>query len=148
MGLKDRLATRKRPTATYLLRIEDDTVARSELEAAETDGDESRIVAARLAVEACYEQLTIIALSPNAMEELREAHPPTDEQRKKHGALFNPTTFIPAFFAACIDSDVTEEDWAEYTSTGSMTSGEVNDLVNKAWDLHYAVAPGPDLPKG
>lgn len=148
MGLKDRLATRKRPTATYQLRIDSDEVARSELAAAETAGDEDRKVATRLAVEACYEQLTIVALPPVDMEELREAHPPTDEQRKKHGALFNPTTFIPALLAACVESDVTEEDWAQYTSTGAMTSGEVTDLFNTAWALQYAVAPSPDLPKG
>jgi hypothetical protein len=148
VGLKDRLATRPRPTTTFPLRIDDDRVARLELTAAEADEDEDRIVAARLAVDACYEQLTITALSPVAMEELREAHPPTEEQRKKHGALFNPTTFVPALLAACVDSDVSEEDWAEYTTTGAMTPGEVNALFAAAWELHYATAPSPDLPKG
>lgn len=147
MGLNDRMANRKRLTDAYPLRIDNDKVARSELAAAVVAEDESRVVAARLAVEACYEQITITALSPNKMEDLREKHPPTDEQRKKHGALFNPTTFIPALLAKCIDSDVTEENWAEYTSTGTMTPGEVNDLFNTVWNLHYT-APSPDLPKG
>lgn len=148
MGLKDRLATRQRPTVTYSLRIDDDTRPRSELAAAQADGDEGRIVAAQLAVEACYEQLTITALSPLDMEELIQAHQPTDELRKRNAnVLFNPATFVPALFAACVDSDVDEESWAEYTSRGPMTPGETNSLFNAVWGVNYR-EPDPALPKG
>lgn len=144
MSLKDRLATRKRPTITYALRIDDDTIARSELVAAQAVGDEGRIVAAREAVEACYEQVVITALPPTELEELLEAHPPPPADQGKK--MFNPATFVPALLAACVNSDVTEEDWAEYVTAGAMTTGEVSAIFNAAWELNYRV-PDPSLPK-
>jgi hypothetical protein len=146
MGLKDRLATRKRPSTTYSLRIDSDDAARAELSAAQAADDEERIAAARAAVEACYEQLTITALPPVELEALLAAHPPVEKDRGKK--IFDPRTFIPALFAACIKSDITtEEEWAEYTTTGAMTAGEVNELFDKAWEINYRV-PSADLPKG
>lgn len=146
MSLKDRLATRKRPSITYQLRIDDDTVAQSELVAARVADDEGRIVAAQSAVEACYEQVTITALPPAELEELLQANPPPPaEQGKK---LFNPVTFVPALLAVCVQADppVTEEDWAEFTTTGAMTAGEVAGLFNTAWELNYRI-PDPNLGK-
>jgi len=145
MGLKDRLAPRRRPTATYSLRIDDDTTARAELGAARAAGDEARIVAAQEAIEACYEQVTITALAPADMEVLLAEHPPPETLKGK--SIYNPTTFIPAFLAACVDSDVTEADWSEYVTTGAMTFGEVTDLFNAVWELNYRV-PDPSVPKG
>jgi hypothetical protein len=112
-------------------------------------GDESRIVAAQLAVEECYEQVTINPLPSPELEDLRQAHLPTDEQRKRlgPGILFNPDTFVPALLAACVDSDVTEEDWYEYITTGVMTSGEINALWDVVWGLNYR-PPDPTIPKG
>jgi hypothetical protein len=144
MGLKDRLSSRRRPTATYALRIDDDTVARAELGAARAVGDESRIVAAQEAVEACYEQVTLTALAPADMEALLADHPAPEPLQGK--SIFNPVTFIPALLAACVDSDVTEADWAEYVTTGAMTFGEVTDLFNTVWELNYR-APDPAIPK-
>lgn len=144
VGLKDRLATRKRPSAVYSLRVDDDRVARSELAAAQVDGDEDRIVAAQLAVEACYEQLTVTALAPVEFEALLEEHPPPADQRQK---MFNPKTFVPALLVACVDSDVDEETWADYTTTGAMTIGEVGGLFQVAWDVNYR-EPSADLLKG
>lgn len=145
MGLKDRLSARRRPTATYSLRIDDDTTARAELGAARAAGDETRIVAAQQAIEACYEQVTLTALPPADLETLIAEHPAPEELRGK--SVFNPATFIPALLAACVDSDVTEADWAEYITAGAMTFGEVTDLYNTVWELNYRV-PDPSVPKG
>lgn len=144
MGLKDRLSARRRPTATYQLRIDDDTTARAELAAARAAGDEARIVAAQEAVEACYEQVTLTALPPADMEALLAEHPAPETLQGK--SIFNPATFIPALLAACVDSDVTEADWAEYITTGAMTFGETTDLFNAVWELNYR-APDPAIPK-
>ena len=145
MGLNDRLKTKKRSTDTYPLRIQDDAKARAELAAARAAGDESRTVAAQLAIEACYEQVTIIAMDPPKFEDLLEKHPPPPEQADKK--LFNPVTFVPALLAACVDSDVTVEDWIEYTTMGTMTRGEVADLFNTVWDLNNRI-PRSDILKG
>lgn len=144
MGLTDRLATRKRPTTTHSLRIDDDKVARSELAAAVAAGDEARIVAARLAVEACYEQLTLTALPPVKFETLLEDHPPPPAEKAQK--MFNPATFVPALLAACVDSDVDEATWTEYTTTGAMTIGEKAALFQAAWDINYR-EPSADLLK-
>jgi hypothetical protein len=144
MGLKDRLSARRRPTATYGLRIDDDTVARAELGAARAAGDEARIVAAQEAVEACYEQVTLTALPPAELEALIAAHPPPKESQVQKA--WNPVTFIPALLAASVDSDVTEDDWAEYHRSGAMTTGEIADLFNAVWELNYR-APDPNVKK-
>lgn len=142
MGLKDRLATRRRPTASYALRIEDDNTARAELAAARAAGDESRVVAAQGAVEACYEQVTLTALPPVELEALIAAHPAPAGMKK----IFNPVTFIPALLAVSVDSDVTEADWAEYYVSGAMTNGEFSDLFEAVWRLNYRI-PDPSVPK-
>lgn len=142
MGLKDRLAARRRPTAPYSLRIEDDSTARAELAAASSAGDEGRVVAAQGAVEACYEQVTLTALPPVDLEALIAAHPPPAGV----GKIFNPRTFVPALLAASVGSDVTEDDWSEYYTSGAMTTGEVSDLFEAVWQLNYRV-PDPSVPK-
>jgi len=148
VSLKDRLANRKRPSTTYSLRIDDDTAARAELAAAQAAGDDARVAAAQAVVDACYEQVTITAVAPKTMEELRAAHPPTDIQRDRDKkAEWDPATFVPALLAACVDSDITEAEWAEYTTTGSLNSGEVNSLFNAAWEINYRV-PDINLKKG
>lgn len=147
MGLKDRLATRKRPSTPYKLRIDSDDAARAELAAAQMEGDEERIALAETAVQACYEQVTITALPPVELEKLLAAHPPTDEQRAKKPPELFDSTFIPALLAVCVESDVTEDDWIEYTTTGSMSTGEVSDLFGTAWLINYRI-PNPDLKKG
>jgi hypothetical protein len=144
MGLRDRLRERSRPSAVFVLRVEDDTAARAELATAlAEDGD---VTAAQAAVDSCHERLTITALPPADMEALIAAHPPTAEQETTNSA-WNPVTFIPALFAASIGGDVSEEDWAEYTTKGPMTSGEVRALVDVCLDVNYR-APNPSPGKG
>lgn len=147
MGLKDKLAKASRATVTAQLRIGNVTAARAALVAAHADGDPDRVKAATTAVEACYEPVVLTALHPARMETLLGKHPPTEEQREKTKTVFNPDTFVPALLAASIESDMTEDDWAEYTTTGAMTAGEVADLFSKAWELNYRV-PDVDLKKG
>jgi hypothetical protein len=159
MGLKDRLAARKRPSTPYSLRIDDDAAARAELAAAQAAGDDKRAAKAREAIEACYEQVTIVALPPGPkpnpqpddpmdLETLRAAHLPTHEQRaKSKDVLFNPQTFVPALLAVCVESDVTEAEWAEYVTSGAMTTGEVSALFNLAWEINYRI-PDPAIPLG
>ena len=132
MGLRERLRGRARPTDTFLLRVDDDTEARAELAEAVRDGGD--LVAAQAKVDGCYETLLITALPPADMEALRAAHPPTDEQA---GAPWNAATFLPALLAECITGDVTEEDWAEYTTKGPMTVGEVRDLFDTVMAVNY-----------
>lgn len=153
MGLKDRLAERKRPSTIYQLRIDDDSAARAALEAALAyrsptgSGDSGRVAAAQAEIDACYETLTITALPPVEMEALLAAHPATDAQRGKDKTVFNPDTFVAALLAACIDSDVTEADWQEYTTKGSMSTGETNALFAAAWEINYR-DPSTSLKKG
>jgi hypothetical protein len=154
VGLKDRLADRKRPGTTYNLRIDDDAAARAELAAAKaawsakaSSDNIGREAAAQAAVDACYEQIIITALPPVDMEALLAAHPATEDQRAKDKTVFNQDTFVPALLAACIDSDVTEADWRDYTTTGSMTIGEVNALFAVAWEINYR-DPSSSIKKG
>lgn len=145
MGLKDKLAGTPRATITVALRVGNVTAAQAVL--MQASGDPDRVAAAEGALGACYEPVTLVALHPTQLETLIGKHPPTDEQRAKNGSLFNPETFVPALLAASIESDMTEDDWAEYTTTGAMTTGEVNALFNAAWELNYRV-PDVNIKKG
>lgn len=144
MSLRERMRAKSRATATFPLRIEDDSDARTELAAAQADGNPERIAAAQEALDACYEELRITALAPSDMEALIAAHPPVQDQQ----ARWNPVTFVPALFAACVDSDVTEDEWLEYSTKGPMSAGEVNDLFDRVLGINYRTPPGPSLGKG
>lgn len=145
MSLRDRLAARQRPTVTFLLRIDEDGAALAELAAAQAVGAPERVAAAEAAVEACYERLTINALPPADLEALVEAHPPSEAERDKK--IFNMPTFLPALLAACVDSDITEDEWATLTTKGPLTQGETTALFQAAWEINYR-SPDPGLPKG
>lgn len=147
MGLKDRLASRKRPSTTFLLRVDDDTAARRDLATAQALGDDDGIADAQAAIAACHEQITITALAPVDMEALLATHPATAEQQAANKSIFNPDTFVPALLAACIDSDIDEGAWAEYTTKGSLSAGETNALFDAAWNINYRV-PDSSIPKG
>ncbi len=140
MGLRDRLRERARPTTTFPLRIEDDAAAQAELAEAIAAGEDTAVAQAK--VDGCYEILKVTALPPADLEALIAAHAPTAEQRaeaerQKADPQWNAVTFLPALFAACIEGDVTEEDWAEYSTKGPMTSGEVRDLFDTVMAVNY-----------
>lgn len=145
MSLRERLAARARPTASFHLRVDDDTSAQADLVAAQAVGLPERITAAQAAVEACYERLELSALPPADMEALLEAHPPTPDQ--PGNTMFNQATFVPALIAACVDSDMGEDDWAEFVAKGPITRGEVLALFNACWDLNHRT-PDINLKKG
>lgn len=145
MKIGDRLSSRPPVTAQYQLRVADDRETRAELAAASAEGDETRIAAALAAVQACYEEITITALAPEVMEALQGQHPPTEEQRDRN-ALYNAATFPAALIAACVDTEDTEQEWAEYTTKGPLTPGEALDLFHACWDINYRT-PDPWLPK-
>lgn len=148
MSLRERLAKRARPSTTFHLRVEDDTAARMELDAARASGDDDRVAAAQAAVDACYEALAITALTPADWEALVDAHPATPEQRKaKPEAWCNQTTFLPALLAACVEGDETEDDWADFTSKGALSLGETNALFDAAMAVNQRW-PDPHLGKG
>lgn len=165
MGLKERFASRQLPQVVYPLRMDyspDSDAAERELGAAERElafaqsqgwtdlgGLRRRVEQARLARAAFYEELTIRALPPAEFEELVSAHPSSKEQRDKSGpaAVWNVDTFVPALLAACVDSDMTADDWAEVTSKGPMATGEVAALFQAALTVNDRT-PDEHLGKG
>ena len=148
MSLRERLAARARPTASFHLRVDDDSQAHADLVAAQAVGLPERIATAQAALEACYERLELSALAPADMEALLEAHPPPPDQRESTNVMFNQVTFVPALIAACVvDSDMTEDDWVEFTTKGPVTRGEVLALFNACWDLNHRT-PDINLKKG
>lgn len=124
-------------TATHRLRIEDDAKARADLDAAQKAGDDEAVTAARAALDACYEQITLVAMPAEDWDALLEAHPPSDEKAKASGAWCNPMTLLPAGLVACVqDSELEEQDWAEYVVTGAMGPGDAVALLDKLTALH------------
>lgn len=146
MSLRDRLRQRQLPHTTVSLRVdfspEADLAEQElrnallELSVAQANGQDvtevdTRVVAAQAAVDRCFEQLTVNALPPADMEALVAAHPPTPAQRQQDPSVaWNETTFRPAILAACVQGDLTEDDWAELITKGVFTLGEVKALVN------------------
>lgn len=165
MGLKERFASRQLPQVVYPLRMDfgpDADAAERELTAAESElafatsqgfvdlgGYRRRVEAARQARDGFYEFLTIRALPPSEFEELVGAHPASEEQRKKNGpaAVWNIDTFVPALLAACVESDMSADDWAEVTSKGPIATGEVAALFQAALQVNDRT-PDEHLGKG
>lgn len=146
MALRPSLAKRRLPSTTFPLRIEDDTVARAGLAAAEGSGDPERIAVAEATVGACYEQLKLTSLPPETWEELVSEHPATEAQQKS-GQWCNMNTFLPALLAACVEGDETAEDWANYTQRGALSSGEADALFAAVIGINQRT-PEPLVPKG
>lgn len=164
MDLKARFAARQLPQVVYPLRMdfsEESDAAERELVEAEANLADGRargwtdlgalqrgVDRARERRDGFYAFLTVRALPPVEFEELIAAHPPTDEQRKKHDRIvWNPDTFVPALLAAAIESDMTAEDWAEVTSKGPIATGEVGALFNAAMQVNDRT-PDPHMGKG
>ncbi|MBP2370222.1 hypothetical protein [Pseudonocardia parietis] len=125
---------------------------------ADRGGLERRVEAARAALAPFYERLVVRALPPDEMDALVAAHPPTDEDKakaKERGgdAAWNPATFAPALLGACVhpedpdDAPLSEQEWAELTSKGPVSSGELRYLLQTALDINDR-SPDPNLGKG
>lgn len=143
MGLRERLNQRGRAETTFDLRIDDTTDARAELAEAYAglDGDDpgtqQRLDTARRAVADCYETLRIVAVEPKKWDEMVAAHPSESD-----AAQPDLGTFGPALLAASVDSDITEQEWADYTTAGTLTSGEVEALYGVVIGLNRRVPDG------
>jgi hypothetical protein len=151
-GRRERLLARKRPTFDYQFAVDDDTDAVAELNAAkealdragfrDDDGAaqavadaEARLAAARAAVEACYEPVTLTALLPADFEALvaLPEHAPREGKDEK----WNGETFPRACFMACVDTsgDMSAEDWAAF-ATENVSAGERESLRLAAISLN------------
>lgn len=111
--------------------------------AAEERGDDltsySRAeTAAREALDACYLDATVTALSAERMEGLLSEHAATAEQADE-GMQWNPDTFVAALLAEAVTFDEAErwsfEEWQD-ACTGSLALGEVTALFDAAYSLN------------
>jgi hypothetical protein len=150
-GRRERLLARKRPTADYQLAVVDDTDAVAELAAAKEALDtarfrgddsaedavaaaEARLAAARAAVEACYEPVTLTAMPPVEFEAL--VAKPENQPRDGRDERWNADSFPRACFLACVaDDEMSGDDWAEFVD-GSLSQGEREALFMTAVGLN------------
>lgn len=167
MGALDTLRTRGLPQSTYLLRAvpsaelvaaqHEHTKALAALRDAEaakrvTSAQRQAVDSAMRRVHGCYITLTIKAIPPAELEDLINAHKPTDEEREE-GAIFHRKTFAPELISRCVfDSDDAEKpsgsaaEWNEQITGGSMSLGEAAALFQVCWDVNDRT-PDPDIPK-
>jgi hypothetical protein len=154
---------RQLPTTVWKLMVDDDVAARVELAQAETaldlvqmgpqDDDtdaelekaRARVEAARAAFEACYEPITIQAVTPTRFEELAKDHPRRDG---KDEAWDFPGLSRALFFEG-VRGEVTREEW-EHILDHQMTWAERDGLDGVLWAA-MAVngrTPSEVIPKG
>lgn len=150
-GRRERLLARRRPTTVYQLAVEDPDAAVAELAAAKEALDraqfraddgagqavtdaETRLAAARGAVEGCYEPVTLTALAPKEFEALlaKPEYAPRDGKDER----WNNDTFPRACFLACVDtSDLTAEEWEAFVEN-NVAQGERVALFLAAIDVN------------
>ncbi|HET7386846.1 MAG TPA: hypothetical protein VFJ19_09325 [Nocardioidaceae bacterium] len=163
MSLRDGLSRHRRRRTHYDLVLDDcddaqelvDEAAR-ELRTAKLAGDEAAVSSARAALDAARAELlthvcriTFEAIPLPDWEELREEHPPSEDQLAKHKQAaeqaedgkappppaWNPDTLIPALFARCVvvedgEKPLTETEWAaELAPDGKWQEQEKGDAL-------------------
>lgn len=168
LSQRDRLKNRKLPSVTQPIVIEDPTAADRALKYADRvhqhalrGGDADEIKRTKAAVgraqkkfDACFEHLTIRALRPRDYDDLIEEHPPTEEQLAAatdplDTPQWNRETFRPALLAACIEGDMTAEDWAEWLEeSSSRGEGQKLFIVTLALNEAERLPESAMLPKG
>jgi hypothetical protein len=148
MSLRERLRAKSLPTAEFRLRVTDDGDAQAKLVEAQyalrlAENRDEGVAKAKTAVTKAqakldehYEVLILQALPPAELEALIAAHP-----AEKKDDAWNEPTFRPALLAACVEGDMTEQDWTEFCSTGGASLGEVKDLYLAALRVNER---GPD----
>jgi hypothetical protein len=165
-SLRQRLATRERPSLPFRLLVDDPNEAIAALEQAqaarrqivirdepdllELEQADAAVQAAQEAVDGCYVTVVLRALRPGVYEALQAAHPPTLEQATKDPPeIWNPETFRPALLAMCVESDMSEQDWAEFLD-GHVSQGERQGLYVAALAVNERVRAADPLvlPKG
>lgn len=164
MSLKDRLKSRTLPSETYKIAEKDSQLEQAAYAAAkmalrrlESKGTKKSTAAYKAAVkavdetqaalDACFIELTVRALPANVYDDLQSDHPPTAEQEAKakeagEEVAWDEDSFRPALFAACVDGDLTAEDWAEQAR--NMSKAEVRELWVLCLNLNE-FSRNPDL---
>lgn len=169
MSLKADLSERKRPSMPYSVQLTDPAEATAAVhraermarqaeikgDAAEVKKRKAALTRARKQLQQCFKVFEIAALEPDEYEDLIAEHPPTREQIEKAGndpsemPEWNADTFYPALLAACVDDDMTAEDWAAFLKK-RLSRGERRQLeyalvaINENVRLPEAMV----LPKG
>lgn len=152
--IRDRLKSRKRPTATCRIRVDDTTEAEAELKKVLTeigiitsrgeDVEESLLSQAQQASEAlesCYVSVTLSALPLEDLEALIAENPPKEDGKDR----WNPDTFPRACFLACAPDVLTSEEWEEFLDK-QCSDGERFELYAAAVAVNER-APRGLLPK-
>lgn len=165
---RDRMMNRQLPSVVQAIAIEDPTAALRSLAQADRvyqhalrSGDEAQIKRTKATLtraqnrhDACFEHLTIRALRPRAYEQLIAEHPATTEQTaaapSPHEApQWNRETFRPALLAACVEGDMTAEDWAAWIEEhSSRGEGDKLFVVTLALNEAERLPESVMLPKG
>ena len=142
------------------MRIDDDTEAREEVEQSRmllnllqahgATADQAAIQKARAqlkeseaTVRGCYEFVTLRALPADDWEALVNAHKPRPDTDDR---IWNGKTFPKAVFLACVESDLSAEDW-EHVWTTVLSDAERIELSNAAVRVNVRT-PDSSLPKG
>ena len=154
MSLRERLAGRARPTATYRLRIDDTTDAERELSEAQTslllastEEEKGRarqdINTAQAALDACFEPIVMTAMPPREFEDLVDEHP---ARKDTDDEAWNTETFPRACFLACAPNEMSAEEWDAFLAE-RCSDGEQIALFTTAIDANLRL-PDPSVPKG
>lgn len=160
MSRRDRFRTRGRPSASYLLPVDDMAAAARAVRLAgerlnvtylRRDEDAAQAVEqarqgldqAQEQLEACYEPLVLTALAPDDFELLIAEHPPREGTSDEK---YNPETFPTACFLACAPADLPEAEWRAFL-TSNVSLLERDELLELAVAVNVRKIDGA-LPKG
>jgi len=163
-SLRDRLLQRERPVATYTCRVapvadtqraEQDLAAALKALRGVRPDDETAAATAQEAVataqerrDACYEQILLQALPPDAYEAIGDAYPLADEGAEEKVRLAADEAYLHAVFLSCVQGELTSEEWTTFVHT-NLSTGERNDLYTLANAVNGRVrALDPSVPKG
>lgn len=105
---------------------------------------EQTVADARMALDACYEDVPVRAIPPVQYEALLGLHPPTEAQAED-GFRWNPDSFVPALLALCVDMGLDEAEWTEMCTVGPLALGESAELFETAIRIN---GRAPDLRTG
>lgn len=158
-NLRQRLRDRQRRSVTYPLAVVDTADAEAALARARSEYQRAVLThgeghadvdTARQAVETaeareaeCYEHVVVRALAADEFEALVDAHPATDGETDR--VPWRTATFRPALLAACVDSDMTEDDWAAFFAEQGSYGDRVG-IYNAALEVNTR-SPAPSVPK-
>lgn len=130
---------------------------------APSDDTASRLAEAKKAAEGQCVVVTLGRIGGHALEQIRDAHPPTVEQRAaarqaqldagraRHELVelvHNPDTYPPALIAACaVDPEMTYDEAVELWTAPSTSQADRVRLFQAAEAVN-TVSPGGGLPEG